>query len=82
MMIKLETLFANLLLAKKISLVVDYNGNKKQIKKKLKQKAKVLLQKVEDSIARDKEIKRDKEEAERQRIMYIMAEREKTQNLF
>jgi len=36
-----------------------------------------MLQKVEDSIVRDKEIKRDKEEAERQRIMYMIAEREK-----
>ncbi len=50
MMIKLESIFANLLLAKKQSLVVEYTGNKKLIKKKLKKKEKALLQKVEDSI--------------------------------
>lgn len=49
------------------------------LKKKLKKKQKQMLQSVEASIAKDKEIKRDREEAERQRIMYILAEREKSQ---
>jgi hypothetical protein len=79
-MVKLETLLALILLERTKKLLTEGLGqsnNKKMQKRKMKKKEQKLLQNLQESIKREKDIKKDKEEAERQRIMYILAESKK-----
>ena len=78
---KIETIFANMLRERMRQSLLDLfaegsSQNRKQQKKKLKKKQKQLLQKVEESVEQAEQAKKEREEAERQRMLYIMADKQ------